>query len=99
MKVLRITFLTALLAFALTCTLSANPITFAQTTQAASGNQFTILNNPAGTVTVAGTGQDWFTYLVPTMAGSAPILSNLLFSATSTQNGDCASLTCTTGGS
>ena len=87
MKVLQTAFLTTVLAFALTCTLSANPITFAQTTQLGSDNQFKILNT-AGTVTITGTGQDWFTYQVPNSLGSTPILANLIFTATSTQSGD-----------
>jgi hypothetical protein len=98
MKALQTTFLTTLLAFALTCTLSANPITFAQTTQSASGNQFTILNT-AGTVTVTGSGQDWFTYLVPNALGSTPVLANLTFSATSTSTGACGTATCPGGDS
>jgi hypothetical protein len=98
MKVLRITFLTAVLAFALTCTLSASPITFAQTVQVGSGNQFTILNT-GGTVQVSGGGTDLFIFQVPTPFGSTPVLATLSFSASSVENGDCASLTCTSGGS
>src|ERR1035441_10013463 len=98
MKVLRITFLTALLAFALTCTLSANPITFAQAVQVGSGNQFTILNT-LGTVQITGGGTDIFFYQVPTSFGpTASIQATLTFSASSIQNGDCASSTCTSGG-
>jgi hypothetical protein len=92
MKVLQTTFLTAVLAFALTCTLSAAPITFAQATQTTLGNQFTILNNGTN-VTVAGTGQDWFTFLVASPF-SAPVLATLTFSATSTSTGACGTATC-----
>jgi hypothetical protein len=97
MKVLQTAFLTTVLAFALTCTLSAAPITFAQTTQSLSGNQFSILNNGTN-VTVTGTGQDWFTYLVPTPY-SAPIMATLTFSAVSTSTGACGSSTCPSGDS
>jgi hypothetical protein len=98
MTALRSTFLTTVVAFALTCTLSAAPITFAQTIQVGSGNQFTILNT-GGTVTVTGGGQDLFIYQVPTPFGSTPILATLTFSATSTQSGACGTSACLTGDS
>src|ERR1017187_7438365 len=91
MKALQTVFLTTVLALALTCTLSAGPITFAQTTQkGTTGNQFTILNT-GGTVTITGAGQDWFTYLT-----NAPVLATLTFSAHSTSSGACGSPTCPT---
>src|ERR1035438_3405157 len=98
MKVLQTTFLTTVLAFALTCTLSASPITFAQTLQVGSGNQFTVLNNGTN-VTVTGGGQDLFLFQVPTSYGSTPILATLTFSAVSTSTGACGSLTCPSGDS
>src|SRR4051794_36880315 len=72
-------------------------ITFAQTTQAAGGTQFTVLQSPGGTVTITGAGQDLFTYQVagtPFAAFVEPVLANFLFSATSNQSGACGTAGC-----
>jgi hypothetical protein len=74
-------------------TATASPVTFAQTTQITDVNQITILN-PSGTVSVSGSGQDFFTYLVAGTPFSGPVLADFLFSATSTQSGACGTIGC-----
>ena len=97
MKALQITFLTTLLGLALTAS-TAMAGTFASTGQPfGSPQQFTILNNPAGTVTITGSGQDLFTYLVPTPFGAADILANFTLTVTSTSLGGCNTLSCPSG--
>ena len=94
MKNLSITVLTTAFALALTATqASASSITFAQTLQVGSANQFSILTT-GGTTTVTAAGNDLFIFQVPTIFGSTPILSTFSFTATSTQTGACGSLTC-----
>lgn len=97
------TKLYAVLALTLLVLLAATSATagttFAQTTQTSNATQFTILQNSTGTVTITGTGQDNFTYLVGgTPFGGAPVLANFLLTATTAQTGACGSSpTCATG--
>ena len=78
-------------------TASAIPVNFAVATPTSSTPQFSILNNPAGTVTVTASGQDFFTYLVGGTPFVGPVLANFTFTATSTSAGTCGSIGCPNG--
>ncbi len=98
MKVLQTTFLFAILGLALTVSpVMAASVTFAQTGQVTSDNQFTIQSNSGTTsVTITGTGLDNFNFLVPTLLGPGTVLANFSLTATDTTAGSCAG-SCTTG--
>jgi hypothetical protein len=98
MKVRKTAVITALLGLALTATTAfANPTAFAGTVQFGTTNQFSITNS-AGTVTVVGHGQDYFSFLLSGTPFGGPVLSNFLMTATSTSTGSCQStMTCSNG--
>ena len=96
MTALRTTFLTTVLGLALTAS-TAMAGTFASTGQTNGLAQFTILNT-AGTVTITGTGQDLFTFLVPTSLGTfSTTLANFTLSVSTSSLGGCNTLNCPTG--
>jgi hypothetical protein len=95
MKNLSITVLITAFVLALTASqASASSITFAQTFQVGSANQFSIFQNIGGTTTVTAAGQDLFIFQVPTIFGSTPQVATFNFTATTAQTGGCGSLTC-----
>ena len=75
----------------------ANPVNFAVATPTSSTPQFTILNNPAGTVTISASGQDFFTFLVGGTPFVGPVLANFTLNATSNSAGTCGSVGCPNG--
>ena len=95
MKALQIAFLTTELGLALTAS-TAMAGTFASTGQTNGTAQFTILNT-AGVVTITGSGQDLFTYLVPTAFGATPILANFTLSVSTSALGGCSTPACLSG--
>src|ERR1019366_2818500 len=95
MKALQTTFLTTVLGLALTAS-TAMAGTFASTGQTNANAQFTVLNT-AGVVTITGSGQDLFTYLVPTSLGVGSILANFTLSVSSSSLGGCNTVTCPNG--
>ena len=97
MKALRTTFLITLLGVALTAS-TAMAGTFASTGQTNGSPQFTTQTNLAGTlVTITGSGQDLFTYLVPTPFGASNILANFTLLVTATAPGGCNTAGCPSG--
>jgi len=75
----------------------AAPVTFAQTFQNNNASQFTVLNT-GGTTTIHGAGQNFFNFLVGGTPFGAPVLADFLLTATSTENGACGTIGCTTSG-
>jgi hypothetical protein len=100
MKVIQTTFLLAVVGLALTVSpVMAGSVTFAQTGQVTDTQEVTIQSNSTTTsVTITGTGQDRFNFLVPTLLGSGTVLANFSVTATDTTAGGCIS-GCTTGNS
>jgi len=97
MKNLHVVLSTAVLGLALMPNLGlAIPTTFAQVSQTNNTPQFTI-QNVGGTVTVHGTGQDFFTFLVGGTSFVGPQLVNFTLNATSSQLGSCGIATCPSG--
>jgi hypothetical protein len=95
MKIARTIFLSAVVGLALTAT-TATAGTFASTGPIDGSATFTIMNN-SGTVTINGYGNDNFTFLVPTVFGSTPILATFTLTATATSLGACNTSGCPTG--
>ena len=95
MKALQTAFLTTVLGLALTAS-TAMAGTFASVGPINGNPQFTILNS-AGTVTIAGYGQDNFTYLVATPFGFTPILADFVLSVSTTALGGCSTPACLSG--
>jgi hypothetical protein len=95
MKALQIAFLTTVLGLALTAS-TAMAGTFASTGQTNGTAQFTILNT-GGVVTITGSGQDLFTYLVPTAFGATPILANFTLNVSTSSPGGCLTTGCPSG--
>jgi hypothetical protein len=91
--------LVALTFVLMTATTARAATVFAQTGQNGTTNQFMILQNPAGIVTISTAlgSQDYFDYLVGGTPFSAPVLANFALSVTSNQTGACGSLTCPNG--
>jgi hypothetical protein len=72
-------------------------VVFADVGQVGSATQFTIQNNGTS-VSVNGTGQDDFTFIVAgTPFSGGPVLADFTLDATSISSGACGSLTCPTG--
>jgi hypothetical protein len=91
MKASHTIILTTVLGLALTApTARADPLAFAGTVQFGTANQFSI-KNMGGTVTVVGSGQDYFSFLVGGTPFQGPILANFVLAATSTTTGSCQS--------
>lgn len=67
---------------------------FASVGEVTGNNQFTVLNT-AGTVSVNGSGQDYFTFFTPgTPFGNSQVLANFVLTASSTSTGACGTVGC-----